>query len=154
MSHMDTIQKNTAPMSFSDFLGGKLLLNASIKNYYDLILLSRVGISKASAESLISFTGMSKKNFVEDILNMSIKTLERKKDDDKLDKRASSLVIEVARVLEHAYRVFNEKEKVKRWLSKPSKSLHGESPLSLFSTPTGIGMVEDVLTRIEEGVYS
>jgi len=151
---MDTTHKNTTSMSISDFLGGQVLLNATINNYYDLILLSRVGVSKASAESLISFTGMSKKNFVEDILSMSIKTLERKQANDKLDKRASSLVIEVARVLEHAYRVFNEKEKVKRWLAKPSKSLHGESPLSLFSTPTGIGMVEDVLTRIEEGVYS
>ncbi len=97
---------------------------------------------------------MSKKNFVEDILNISIKTLERKQDDDKLDKRTSSLVIEVARVLEHTYRVFYDKEKVQRWLSKPNNTLHGDSPLSLFSTPTGIGMVEDVLTRIEEGVYS
>jgi putative toxin-antitoxin system antitoxin component (TIGR02293 family) len=151
---MDTIQKDTDALSLTDFLGGKLLLNSSISNNYDLIILSREGISKASAESLIGFTGMSKKSFVESILNMSIKTLERKQDNDKLDRTASSLIIEVARVLEHAYRVFDEKEKVKRWLSKPSKSLHGESPLSLFSTLTGIGMVEDVLTRIEEGVYS
>jgi putative toxin-antitoxin system antitoxin component (TIGR02293 family) len=151
---MDTIQKDTDALSLTDFLGGKLLLNSSISNNYDLIILSREGISKASAESLIGFTGMSKKSFVESILNMSIKTLERKQDNDKLDRTASSLIIEVARVLEHAYRVFDEIEKVKRWLSKPSKSLHGESPLSLFSTLTGIGMVEDVLTRIEEGVYS
>ncbi|WP_069658655.1 type II RES/Xre toxin-antitoxin system antitoxin [Arcticibacter eurypsychrophilus] len=151
---MDLLQTNTHPPELSDLLGGKLLLNTSIKSYYDLILLSRAGISKASAESVISFTGMSKKNFVEDILNISIKTLERKQDDDKLDKRTSSLVIEVARVLEHTYRVFNDKEKVQRWLSKPNNALHGDSPLSFFSTPTGIGMVEDVLTRIEEGVYS
>jgi putative toxin-antitoxin system antitoxin component (TIGR02293 family) len=151
---MELIKKKPRLPSFSDFLGGKLLLNTSIKNYYDLVILSRTGISKASAESVISFTGMSKKSFAEDILNISIKTLERKQDDDKLDKRTSSLVIEVARVLEHTYQVFNDKEKVQRWLSKPNKALHGESPLSLFSTPTGIGMVEDVLTRVEEGVYS
>lgn len=139
---------------FNDLLGGKLLFDSSINNNYDLILLSRSGITKASAESVISFTGMSKKSFAEDILNISIKTLERKHDDEKLDKRTSSLVIEVARVLEHTYQVFTEREKVLSWLSKPNKALHGESPLSLFSIPTGIGMVEDVLTRIEEGVYS
>ena len=150
---MDLLQKTTIP-SFSDLLGGTLLLNTPIHNYYDLILLSRTGITKASAESVISFTGMSKKSFVEDILQISIKTLERKEDDDKLDKRTSSLVIEVARVLEHTYQVFGDKEKVQRWLAKPNHALHGESPLSLFSTPTGIGMVVDVLTRIEEGVYS
>ena len=151
---MDLLNKKIRTPGISELLGGSLLLNASIKNYYDLIILSRAGISKASAESVISYTGMSKKTFVEDILNLSIKTLERKQGDDKLDKRTSSLVIEVARVLEHTYQVFADKEKVHRWLSKPNNALHGESPLSLFSTPTGIGMVEDVLTRIEEGVYS
>lgn len=151
---MDLLQKKLQTPGIIELLGGNLLLNASIKNYYDLILLSRAGVSKASAESVISFTGMSKKDFVEDILSLSIKTLERKQGDDKLDKRTSSLIIEVARVLEHTYQVFSDKEKVKKWLSKPNNALHGESPLSLFSTPTGIGMVEDVLTRIEEGVYS
>lgn len=151
---MGAFQKNTESLCLTDILGGEILLNTSINNNYDLIILSREGISKASAESVIAFTGMSKKSFVEGILNLSIKTLERKQDNDKLDRKASSLIIEVAKVLEHAYRVFDEKEKVKRWLTKPSKSLHGESPLSFFSMPTGISMVEDVLTRIEEGVYS
>ena len=135
MSRMDLIHKKIQRPGISELLGGVLLLNTSIKNYYDLILLSRVGITTASAESVISFTGMSKKSFVEDILNLSIKTLERKQADDKLDKRTSSLVIEVARVLEHAYQVFDEKEKVQSWLAKPNNALHGESPLFLFSTP-------------------
>ncbi|RZK36262.1 MAG: DUF2384 domain-containing protein [Pedobacter sp.] len=151
---MNLIHEKIYKPRISDLLGGALSLAIPIKNYYDLILLSRAGISKASAESVISFTGMSKKSFVEDILNLSIKTLERKQADDKLDIRTSSLVIEVARVLEHTYQVFDDKEKVQRWLSKPNNALHGETPLSLFSTPTGIGMIEDVLTRIEEGVYS
>jgi putative toxin-antitoxin system antitoxin component (TIGR02293 family) len=151
---MNVLPRKDQMLGLIELLGGPMLLNASIESYYDLISLSRVGITKASAESVISFTGMSKKNFVEDILNLSIKTLERKQDDDKLDKRTSSLVIEVARVLEHTYQVFNDKEKVQKWLSKPNNALHGESPLSLFSTPTGISMVDDVLTRIEEGVYS
>jgi len=151
---MDLIHEKIYKPRIGDLLGGALSLAIPIKNYYDLILLSRAGISKASAESVISFTGMSKRKFVEDILNLSIKTLERKQANDKLDVRTSSLVIEVARVLEHTYQVFDDKEKVQRWLSKPNNALHGETPLSLFSTPTGIGMIEDVLTRIEEGVYS
>lgn len=118
---MDSLEKKTQSPGFSDLLGGKLLLNASIENYYDLILLSRAGITKASADSVISFTGMSKNSFVEEILNMSIKTLDRKQGDDKLDKRTSSLVIEVSRVLEHTYRIFDDKEKVQRWLSKMTK---------------------------------
>ena len=52
MSHMDLLQTNTQTPKLSDLLGGKLLLNTSIENYYDLILLLRAGISKASAESI------------------------------------------------------------------------------------------------------
>ncbi|WP_316738489.1 MbcA/ParS/Xre antitoxin family protein [Pedobacter aquatilis] len=137
-----------------DILGGNQLNQDNFKSYYDLVLLSIAGVSKATAESVISFSGMTKKNFVEDVLNLSIKTLERKKSEDKLDKRSSSIIIEVAKVLEHTYQVFDHKEKVERWLSKPNKALHGNPPLALLSTPTGIGMVEDVLYRIEEGVYS
>jgi len=137
-----------------DLLGKELLGDLPIKNNYDLVLLARSGVSRAVAESVISYTGISKKKFVEEVMNLSIKTIERKQPDEKLDQRSSSLVIEVARLLEHAYRIFEDKGKVTRWLSKPNSALHNDTPLELFSTPTGLGMVDDVLTRMEEGIYT
>ncbi len=154
MSHMKTLEKSRYPKTVVDILGGTRSTGNPIRNVYDFVLLARDGLAKSSVESVISFTGMSKRRFAEDILFMSVRTLERKQADDKFDQKTSSSVIEVAKVLAHAYVVFNDKEKVESWLSNPNKALHGNSPLSLFSTPTGIAMVEDVLTRIEEGVYS
>jgi len=63
-------------------------------------------------------------------------------------------VIEIAKVVEHAFSVFENDEKVKSWLSAPNKALNNIKPIDLFYMPTGLNMVNDVLGRIEEGVYS
>ncbi|WP_184550862.1 antitoxin Xre/MbcA/ParS toxin-binding domain-containing protein [Mucilaginibacter sp. FT3.2] len=121
---------------------------------FDFITLSNNGISKASVEALIGHIGMSKKSFAEDILHLLVKTLERKKSDDKFDKYASSHVIEIAKVVEHAFEVFEDAGKVQRWLNSPNRTLNNMKPLELFYIPTGLAMVDNILGRIEEGVCS
>lgn len=49
----------------------------------------------------------------EDILSLSVKTLERKDKNTLLDKRTSSHVLEIAKVMQHGYAVFEDEEKVK-----------------------------------------
>jgi putative toxin-antitoxin system antitoxin component (TIGR02293 family) len=135
-------------------LGGKGLVNRAVYSEFDLILLSNEGITKQSLESLISYLGISKKAFSENILDASVKTLERKKNTDKLSKHTSSLAIEIAKVVEHALDVFEDEEKVKGWLNSPIKALNYSKPIDLFYLPTGLKMVDNVLGRIEYGVYS
>jgi putative toxin-antitoxin system antitoxin component (TIGR02293 family) len=149
---METIVKHR--LNLLDLLGGKDLIPIKLDSPFDLIALSNEGITKASVEALIEHMGMTRKSFVEEILNLSVKTLERKKSDDKLDKYASSHVIEVAKVVEHAYEVFEEEDKVKRWLNTPNRALNEMKPLDLFYIPTGLAMVDSILGRIEEGVYT
>ncbi|MGY0037756.1 type II RES/Xre toxin-antitoxin system antitoxin [Pedobacter sp. NJ-S-72] len=135
-------------------LGGTDLIREKIKSAFDLITLSNKGIKKASLDALVSHMGMTKKNFAEDILNLSVKTLERKKADDVLDKYTSSHVIEVTKVVAHAFEVFEDEEKMQKWLNTPNRALNQIKPLDLFYIPTGLAMVDNVLGRIEEGVYS
>lgn len=85
---------------------------------------------------------------------MSVKTLERKKDDERLGRHISSHIIEIAKVVHHAFEVFEDEEKVRGWLAMPNRSLNGMRPLEFFHVLTGLNMVDDVLGRIEEGVYS
>jgi putative toxin-antitoxin system antitoxin component (TIGR02293 family) len=135
-------------------LGGTELIREKIKSAFDLITLSNKGIKKASLDALVGHMGMTKKNFAEDILNLSVKTLERKKGDDLLDKYTSSHIIEVAKVVEHAFEVFEDETRVQKWLNTPNRALNQMKPLELFYIPTGLSMVDQVLGRIEEGVYS
>jgi len=135
-------------------LGGADLIREKIKSVFDLITLSNNGIKKASLDALVSHMGMTKKNFAEDILNLSVKTLERKKADDLLDRYTSSHIIEVTKVVAHAFEVFEQEEKMQKWLNTPNRALNQMKPVDLFYIPTGLAMVDNVLGRIEEGVYS
>jgi putative toxin-antitoxin system antitoxin component (TIGR02293 family) len=54
----------------------------------------------------------------------------------------------------YARAVFDDEHDTVAWLSAPNDALSGESPLSLLDTDAGVRLVEEVLTRIEFGVYS
>ena len=135
-------------------LGGREVLGTVIKTEFDLIALGNGGLKRASLDALIAFLQVPRKQFVESTLDMSVKTVERKKSDDRLDRRTSSLIIEIAKVVEHAVSVFEDDDKVRDWLCTPNRALNGTRPLDLFHTPTGLMLVNTVLGRIEEGVYS
>lgn len=135
-------------------LGGKYSARKPVLSGFDLIALSDEGITRKAIESLAQRIGVSQKTFAESILNISVKTIERKKPTDRLDKKISSHVIEIAKVIQHAGEVFEDKEKLTRWLAKPNRALNGKKPVDLLDTLTGLQMVNDILGRIEEGVYS
>ncbi|GAA4802014.1 hypothetical protein GCM10023231_33640 [Olivibacter ginsenosidimutans] len=138
----------------TSLLGGQEVLSTSIKTEFDLIALGNQGLTKASLDALVTFLGIPKKAFVEGMLDMSVKTIERKKEGDLLDRHTSSHLIEIAKVVAHAVEVFEDEDKVRDWLAKTNRSLNGMRPLELFAMPTGLALVNTVLGRIEEGVYS
>jgi putative toxin-antitoxin system antitoxin component (TIGR02293 family) len=121
---------------------------------FDLIKLGGFGLTKNAIHHLAFYMGISRKYIAEDIFGVSVKTLERKDAGEKLDKKTSSHAIEIAKVLQHTYEVFRNEEKVKRWLNKENKALNNLKPVELFDTLSGLGIVNDILGRIEEGVYS
>jgi len=135
-------------------LGGKNIITQPLRSGFDIISLSNDGITKASLDALSVHLGISKKVFAESILGISVKTLERKKSTDKLDKYISSHVIEIAKVAKHAFDVFEDEDMVKKWLNTPNRALNNIKPVDLFYISTGLGMVDDILGRIEYGVYS
>lgn len=156
MSHMATMSKKETKVYWNveSLLGGRDVLGMAITTEFDLITLSNEGLKRASLDALISFLGVSRKPFVEGILDMSVKTIERKRTDDRLDRHTSSHIIEIAKVVEHAVAVFEDDDKVRDWLATPNRSMNGMRPLELFHMPTGLALVNTVLGRIEEGVYS
>jgi putative toxin-antitoxin system antitoxin component (TIGR02293 family) len=151
---MPVVEKKKSMNNLVYLLGGTDLIREKIKSAFDLITLSNKGIRKASLDALVGHMGMTKKSFAEDILNLSVKTLERKNGDDLLDRQTSSHIIEVAKVVEHAFEVFEDEERVQKWLNTPNRALNQFKPLELFYIPTGLAMVDNVLGRIEEGIYS
>jgi putative toxin-antitoxin system antitoxin component (TIGR02293 family) len=60
-----------------------------------------------------------------------------------------SVVEATARAME----VFGTREKALRWLRTPVRSLGDQTPLSLLNSSDGLARVQDVLGRVEHGVW-
>lgn len=154
-SPLRAVNKNThtSKTELVYWLGGSSLLGP-ISSEFDLLNAGQKGIAKASVDELANYLGISRKAMAEDIFDLSVKTMERKSPKDKMDRRTSAHALEIAKVMQHAYEVFEDEQKLKLWVNKENKALNGAKPVFLFSTLTGLNMVNDVLGRIEEGIYS
>lgn len=136
------------------WLGGSVVVGTLILSNFDYITAGSFGITKTSIDKLAAYMGVTRKMMAEEILDLSVKTLERKAPGEKLDKKTSSHALEIARVMQHAFEIFQDDEKVKGWMNTENKALKGMKPVQLMDTLTGLNMINDILGRIEEGVYS
>lgn len=66
----------------------------------------------------------------------------------------SDRLVRVTQVLEHARAVFDSEQEAAAWLAMPNPSLSGTSPMAWLDTDAGVHCVDDVLTRLEFGVYA
>ena len=87
-------------------------------------------------------------------LSISRSTLQRRKTNGRLSPDESDKVIRFARLLEHATSVFGDIEKARAWLKHPQYGLGGALPLDYAETEIGAREVDNLLGRIDYGVYS
>lgn len=59
-----------------------------------------------------------------------------------------------AEIVAKAVAQFGTHEAAERWLSAPAMGLDQRRPVDLLSTPAGVLLVEDFLTRLAYGVYT
>jgi putative toxin-antitoxin system antitoxin component (TIGR02293 family) len=87
-------------------------------------------------------------------LSISRSTLQRRKAAGRLSPDESDKVIRYSRLFEHATHVFGDIEKARAWLKHPQYGLGGAVPLDYARTEAGAREVDDLLGRIDYGVYS
>lgn len=58
------------------------------------------------------------------------------------------------RIVLRTAEILGSQEEASRWLQTPNRALGGRTPMDLLDTEPGNRQVEDVLGRIEHGVYS
>jgi dihydroorotate dehydrogenase len=67
---------------------------------------------------------------------------------------ASDLDLGVAEILAKATMVMGLQKEAEQWLERPAISLNNRRPIDLLTTPAGVELVEDILQRLEYGVYT
>lgn len=72
-----------------------------------------------------------------------------------LSPEESDWVYRVAAAYRSALRLFEgEAESARRWLNEPAKALGGDSPLQHLDAEAGAAEVQDLIGRLEHGVYT
>ena len=61
--------------------------------------------------------------------------------------------VRLARVADLARRVFGDDMKAHRWLRKPKRHLNGITPLAFLASEAGARVVEEMLHRIDDGLF-
>jgi putative toxin-antitoxin system antitoxin component (TIGR02293 family) len=87
-------------------------------------------------------------------LGLSRATLHRRKASGRLTSDESDKVLRFARLLGQAVQLFGGLEEARQWLKAPQRGLGGAVPLDYAQTETGAREVENLLGRIDYGVYS
>ena len=114
---------------------------------------ARRGISYATALELARGIGLTETDLPE-LLGSSLRTFQRRKTaNGKLTKQETANLFESIRLIERTREVFGAQDDAWRWLHGAIRSLGGQKPIDLFDTPMGRRQVENVLGRIEHGVY-
>jgi putative toxin-antitoxin system antitoxin component (TIGR02293 family) len=91
---------------------------------------------------------------IRELIDISERTLARRKIEKTLSKAESDRLYRVARIAAYAEDVLGSAEAATAWLKEPIPALGHVTPLSLLDTDEGSQHVTDILGRIEHGVYS
>jgi len=129
-----------------------LLKSEPIYQRTDLIGIARKGIQTKYINKIQKFTSLSDQE-LSSILPISQRQLFRYPAEHNLNKEITSHLIQIIELFQKGYNLFG-KEKFKIWIRTSNKVLNKNKPIDIMDTSIGIEMIEDVIGRIEHGVYS
>lgn len=141
------------PISIHQTVGSETNALAFGLTPLQLIDQSRKGLAGTEAGRVAGLLGVSDKEMAR-LLNQSVATFHRQAKVGRLDATTSERLLVLGRLAGYGATVFQDQGKFTRWLQRPLRLLGDRSPLDLMDSPTGIQLVEDILGRIEYGVFS
>jgi putative toxin-antitoxin system antitoxin component (TIGR02293 family) len=142
-----------AAQKIVDVLGGPRVIGRSVSTLDDLAKRLRKGLPYTSVECMMDTLGISRE-VLASTLQIPPRTLARRKREGALGPGESDRLYRLARVVAHALAVFEDDKKVAAWMNRPSRALLGRFPMEVLDTDIGVQQVDDILGRIEYGVYS
>jgi putative toxin-antitoxin system antitoxin component (TIGR02293 family) len=141
-------------------LGGRSILHRLIHDEVEAHSRILEGIPTRAMLRLVSDLHVLTTPNVLVVMGMSARNFQRRKDAAEKDPAASLTVDEGGRLwkftelLAKATQTLGSQEAAERWLNNPQIGLDRKRPVDLLTTPPGAELVEDLLTRMEYGVYT
>ena len=113
----------------------------------------REGLSTEVFKTVAANLDMSARQLA-GVLRIPDRTLDRRLKHGVLSPEESDRLARVAKILQRAHEVFGNAEKARGWMNTRLAAFEGETPLQRADTSLGASQVEDVLGRIDYGVYT
>jgi putative toxin-antitoxin system antitoxin component (TIGR02293 family) len=134
-------------------LGGRATLERRVESPADLSAHIRAGLPYAALESVMAKFDLRREE-VSSALHLPSRTFARRKLERRLSPDESDRLFRLVRIAAQAVQVLGSEERASLWLRRPNRALGGEPPIGILDTDLGARQVEEVLGRIEHGVYS
>ena len=134
-------------------LGGARVVGRPLTNDRDLNEAIREGFRPGVVQELMRTSGLTLKELA-DSLDLSPRSLQRRRRTGRLARYESDRLYRLARILALAQRSLGDSELVTRWIKRPNRALGGVAPITTIGTEHGARQVENVLGRIAFGGIS
>jgi putative toxin-antitoxin system antitoxin component (TIGR02293 family) len=134
-------------------LGGAKVFRERPSTYRVVVDRVRAGLPYAALEAVATRFEIPQEAMVR-VLHLPTRTLARRKKEQRLRPDESDRLLRLGRVAAIAEQVLGSRANASRWLRAPNMALGGPSPLDQLDTDLGAHQVEEILGRIEHGVYS
>ena len=118
-----------------------------------IILKLKKGLTVDTFERLCKNLDISEKTLSK-ILNIATTTLTRRKNSGRFSFEESERIFRLGRLYDKALELFEDPHLARKWLKEPSWALGDVAPLEYSDTELGAREVEDLVGRIEHGVFT
>jgi putative toxin-antitoxin system antitoxin component (TIGR02293 family) len=143
--------------SVAELLGGVRVLRRKMSSPLDAHDVLVNGLPSAALTHLVGrLTMLRKPDSLEKAVGMSVRTFQRRREGSTkpLSHEQSARTWKFAEILAKATEVFGSQQEAERWMEQPAMALEQRRPIDLMTTPAGVEIVEDLLRRLEYGVYA
>lgn len=124
------------------------------KSFAALAKAVRVGLPIKRLDEFQRFSGLPWES-LSTVLHLPTRTLARRRKAGKLSPSESDRLIRIAQLFERATDLLQgDANSAKSWFLGPCRAFGGETPLAVAETEIGAAEVEQLLGRLEYGVFS
>lgn len=119
----------------------------------NLIQALKRGLPVKSFEQLRGSLGVTKAELAE-VVDISERTLARRLKSGRFTPSESERIYRIARIFEKAVEVLEDNAGAAMWLKTPKRYFQEQTPLQYADTEVGARRVEQLLGRLEHGIFS
>jgi putative toxin-antitoxin system antitoxin component (TIGR02293 family) len=147
-------QTASAAESSSPCLGGAAsILRLQATSFAELRDAIHIGLPFSAFLALSKQLEISPQHLIA-VFGIPPRTVARRKEARHLNPQESDRLYRVASTLSQAVEVLGSIDKARVWLKTPNRALGCEIPLDLLDTDIGTRQVEEVLLRLNYGIFS